>query len=30
MPVVPPYIIDPIWQQFSVLLPKTNVDGRGG
>jgi transposase len=26
MPAVPPYIIDPIWQQFSVLLPKRNVD----
>jgi hypothetical protein len=26
MPAVPPYIIDPIWQQFSVLLPNRNVD----
>lgn len=26
MPAVPPYIIEPIWQQFSVLLPKRNVD----
>src|SRR5215211_4073574 len=26
MPAVPPYIIEPIWQQFSALLPKRNVD----
>src|SRR5215212_3936327 len=26
MPAVPPYIIEPIWQQFSVLLPNRNVD----
>jgi transposase len=26
MPAVPQYIIDPIWQQFSVLLPERNVD----
>lgn len=26
MPAVPPYIIDPIWEQFAVLLPERNVD----
>ncbi len=26
MPAVPPYIIEPIWEQFSALLPKRNVD----
>jgi transposase len=26
MPAVPQYIFDPIWQQFSVLLPERNVD----
>ncbi len=26
MPAVPPYIIEPIWEQFSALLPKRDVD----
>lgn len=26
MPAVPPYIIEPIWAQFSALLPRRNVD----
>jgi transposase len=26
MPALPPYIIEPVWQQFSVLLPERNVD----
>ena len=26
MPAVPPYIIDPIWEQFAILLPERNVD----
>jgi transposase len=26
MPAVPSCIIEPIWEQFSVLLPKRNVD----
>ena len=26
LPAVPPYIIEPIWEQFSALLPKRNVD----
>jgi transposase len=26
MPAVPPYIIEPIWQQFSALLPEREVD----
>ncbi len=26
MPAVPPYIIDPIWEQFAVLLPERDMD----
>ena len=26
MPALPPYLIEPIWQQFSVLLPKREVN----
>jgi len=26
MPAVPPYIIEPIWEQFCALLPEHNVD----
>jgi transposase len=26
MPAVPPYIIEPIWEQFAVLLPESEVD----
>ena len=26
MPAVPPYIIEPIWQQFAALLPEREVD----
>ncbi len=26
MPALPPYIIEPIWQQFSALLPARAVD----
>ena len=26
MPAVPPYIIEPIWEQFCALLPERNVD----
>ena len=26
MPMVPPYIIEPIWEQFSALLPERNID----
>ncbi len=26
MPAVPPYIIEPIWEQFSALLPERNID----
>ena len=26
MPALPPYLIEPIWQQFSALLPKREVD----
>jgi transposase len=26
MPPVPPYIIEPVWQQFCALLPYTNVE----
>ncbi len=26
MPALPPYIIEPIWQQFSALLPEREVD----
>ena len=26
MPAVPPYIIEPVWQQFCALLPNTNVE----
>ena len=26
MPALPPYIIDPIWQQFRALLPEREVD----
>ncbi len=26
MPAIPPYIIDPVWEQFSALLPERKVD----
>ena len=26
MPALPPYLIEPIWQQFSALLPERKVD----
>lgn len=26
MPALPPYLSEPIWQQFSALLPKREVD----
>ena len=26
MPALPPYLIEPIWQQFSALLPEREVD----
>ncbi len=26
MPTIPPYIIDPVWEQFSALLPERKVD----
>ena len=26
MPAVPPYIIEPIWEQFCALLPERHVD----
>ena len=26
MPAIPPYIIDPVWEQFSALLPERDVD----
>jgi transposase len=26
MPAIPPYIIEPIWQQLSALLPRTEAD----
>jgi hypothetical protein len=26
VPALPPYIIEPIWQQFSALLPEGEVD----
>jgi hypothetical protein len=26
VPALPPYIIEPIWQQFSALLPEREVD----
>lgn len=26
VPTLPPYIIDPIWQQFRALLPEREVD----
>lgn len=26
MPALPPYIINPIWEQFEALLPEHNVD----
>ena len=26
MPALPPYIIEPIWEQFRALLPKRDVD----
>ena len=26
MPAIPPYIIEPIWQQLSALLPRTQTD----
>ena len=26
MPAVPPYIIEPVWEQFSALLPHREVD----
>ena len=30
MPALPPYIIEPIWQQFSALLPEREVDHPSG
>jgi hypothetical protein len=26
MPAVPPYIIEPVWQQFEALLPERKTD----
>ena len=26
MPAIPPYLIEPIWQQFRALLPERKVD----
>ena len=26
MPALPPYLIEPIWQQFSALLPERRTD----